>query len=626
MSLILLVGWGTLLVGFLEAANMLRQDLDLYTRTIFYILIYYFPAGAILGSFSLGIGIIASRLIGWGRETAMKLASLAAGGILGWWFMLSSLGSHWWIRNSHGLSAKLFIAFAGLGTATAMLAAFGLARRFNIQKAYSHPIAIGAYLTAVLLTGTIQVELKDANGQVDNYNAKQADLHNYSSQLISFTANSQAPKPNIIFILVDALRADYPGVDFSKLNTPNLKSFAKDGIVFSQSLSSCSWTRPSVASIFTGLNVEGHKVKTSAEALSEEALTLAEALKSSGYWNAALITNVNIRKYLGFSQGFDDYLFLNPDYYPLSDPFFTSLRLYHTMHKMAVFGWHSPDAKEYYQPAEMVTSQAIEYLQSKPPEPFFLYIHYLDPHSPYFVGGCTGVNFVNAQFDKIGKEALRNAYIREIEYFDKHLGTLLGYLKSSGLYNGSMIIFTSDHGEEFQDHGGWEHGDNLCDELTHVPLVIKRPCEATAGAISNQIVRSVDLYPTILAFAGQQPPKGLPGVNLFKNIEYPAFAISQYRSRPDGLTSIRTEKYRYINAVSTTRGWPKEMLFDIEKDPLELHNIAGDNEVEGLKKMLAEQLNRELEKSAALKINSNMAVSDNPNTILQLKALGYIRP
>lgn len=367
-------------------------------------------------------------------------------------------------------------------------------------------------------------------------------------------------RPNVIVYLVDTLRADRLGCyGYEKPVSPHLDRFARRATLFETAIAQASWTRPSVASVLTGLGPLAHGVQTVDDRLPAKVETLAERLRATGYRTAAFSTNWHIAAETGFDQGFDDFLFFPQE----------------------------PDS-----PA--VNRKVLDWIDNRRgPEPFFLYVHALDPHAPYTPPPDLRQRFAAGIRAEAGTiEALKEIYrVRrakrarliaevsplydaEIAANDRSFGALLSALHERELLEGSMIVFVSDHGEELGDHRAFGHARTLYAEVLNVPLVIKRPFQARGERVAR-VAQHLDLMPTILAAAGLPIPAGLPGTDLFHPIaESPAaFAHLSYRARKgmavvhDGWKWIEPWSRRFGRAPALYRG--KDEYHDLaEKYPV----------------------------------------------------------
>src|SRR4029077_19592421 len=178
---------------------------------------------------------------------------------------------------------------------------------------------------------------------------------------------------------------------------------------------------------------------------------------------------------------------------------------------------HYVDVHHYYQPAEGVTAEVPRWFDARPAgekEPFFLFVHYMDPHDPYFVHPFNGEGYArvaNPNPSPAVAEKYRGLYDGEIAYLDTHLGRLFEERKRRGLYDPTLIVLTGDHGEEFQEHGGWWHGTTLYDEQIHVPLIMKPPVGGAKGRVVDELTTSLDISPTVIARAGIPVPPVMQG-------------------------------------------------------------------------------------------------------------------
>lgn len=243
--------------------------------------------------------------------------------------------------------------------------------------------------------------------------------------------------PNLVFAMVDTLRADalaaYGG-DPDLM--PELARFAQGALVFEDVIANASWTRPSVASFFTGLLQEQHAAVDRPHRLPEERFTLAEALRAAGYETAAFVANFGaVGRDAGFDQGFD--------------------------HFAQVEGGTDPYAR-----AERMNAVVAEWLASRPDpaRPVFLYVHYLDPHNPYLSGGG----------DSVLHAVAREAYDAELRYLDGRMRSFFD-LVDERLPGPTAILVTSDHGEEFGEHGERGHGKSLYREVVAIPALLRTP-------------------------------------------------------------------------------------------------------------------------------------------------------
>jgi arylsulfatase A-like enzyme len=241
---------------------------------------------------------------------------------------------------------------------------------------------------------------------------------------------------------------------------------------------------------------------------------------------------------------------------------------------------------DFYQPADVVTRLALEWIDGGAAKdaPFFLYLHYMDPHDPFMDHRKPGVGYARSVLtdkpDPALESVLREAYITEIEYMDRYLGELFAGLKQRGVFDRALIVFTADHGEEFYDHQGFWHGYTLYDEMIFVPILMKLPGNAHAGERNAGLARHVDLAPTMLHFAGLPKGAQMPGQPLFDAAGGFANAGIQYSYAENDfegniLKAVRTvaEKLIHANADNVSKLAPVE-LYDMAQDPGEKNSVA----------------------------------------------------
>jgi arylsulfatase A-like enzyme len=394
-------------------------------------------------------------------------------------------------------------------------------------------------------------------------------------------ASAGPDSPNILFVLVDTLRADglaaYGG-DPSWM--PRLNELAAEGLVLDDVIVNASWTRASMATFFTGLLPEEHGARTREHRLADDWTTLAERLQGAGYETVAFVTNhVNVGRETGFAQGFDTFEEL-------------------------------PGVP--YARAEEVDAQVAGWIAGRPrpsdaTRPLFLYLHYMDPHMPYRSGGRT----------EGGLAGLRQGYQGELRYLDEHLATTIDRVRAA-LPGPTVLLLTSDHGEEFGEHGDVGHGRTLYREVLWVPAVLHLPGSGWTGRLDARL-DSRDLHELLLRL-----PSG-PELDPLAWAEEKARRrryASQYQVRAAPVTRpgfARTSK-RMVQVGGSTLIWsgygPTHELYDDVADPAQLDNRAG-ADADGLR-----VLQRELDGEVRFWCDPE-AVDHSPETLELLKALGY---
>ena len=339
-----------------------------------------------------------------------------------------------------------------------------------------------------------------------------------------------------MLITIDTLRADRLGSYGSTRGlTPSLDAFAREATRFAAAVSQVPLTLPSHATILTGLHPAHHGIRTNdGFRLTPTVPTLAESLKASGYGTAAFIGGYPLRGSSGLSRGFDRY----------DDEFLDA-----------------PGVTE--RSAGAVTQSATAWIEANRSQPFFVWIHLFDPHSPYVPPAPFAAAYRDAPYDG------------EVAYTDAIVGRFLDRLRQLNLFASAAIVVVADHGESLGDHGERTHGTFLYDATIRVPLLIKLPDRATTVRPAVDVpVETADLAPTIAIVAGGTLARS-DGRSLLPLIagaagdpDRPAYAESYYQNVLLGwspLRAVRTGRWKLIEA-------PRSELYDLEQDPDELQN------------------------------------------------------
>jgi arylsulfatase A-like enzyme len=434
-----------------------------------------------------------------------------------------------------------------------------------------------------------------------------------SAELDAVENSTESRRPNILLYVIDTLRADHLGVyGYSRPVSPNIDAFAAEATVFEDAVAQSSWTRASMASIFTGLWPLQHSTNRRGDVLPPEALTLAELLNAAGYETVAFAKNQNIFPTFGFSQGFEH---------------FNAMWTKGKSHR--------------------INEKVEKWLGSYDDErPFFLYLHAVDPHVPY--GPPEGIKYRFASKSNDDLTLMRppglntwkalqpeqqarilghllDLYDGEIAFNDSSFGNLLEILKARSVYQDTLIILLSDHGEEFQDHGNWQHGRNLFVENLHVPLLIRFP-DRGQGLRVRQRVQHIDLLPTLLDYLGLEEPDFLEGQSFLRWVTDPDTAVDTV-PRPvfsflhlDGLPNVSVMEGDWKLVQNLSKGeiaWTN--LYNRADDPGETRDRALERPI--LASYLASLIARR--RSEESRLIAGEAVLDE-RMEEALKALGYI--
>jgi arylsulfatase A-like enzyme len=398
-------------------------------------------------------------------------------------------------------------------------------------------------------------------------------------------AEHLADRPNLILVMVDTLRADHLSCYGSDaVRTPNLCSLAADGGSRFEAYSHASWTKPATASLLTSLLPSSHNAMSKPSSLSPEVDLVSEVLKDHGYTTGGIVSNINLAESFGFDQGYDEYHYMAPAYIAGAEESSSKLILYQ-LARQIVFRLKSGITFDgFYQDSERVNEVAMDWIDRHQEERFFLFLHYMDPHDPYFVHPYNGEGIArvsNQNPDPALAEEMHRLYVGEIEYLDGNFGKLLAKLRQTGVYDDTVIMLVADHGEEFQEHGGWWHGLTLYDEQIAVPLLVKwAEGDRAAPPVSGRVGRLIDVVPTLLARAGASATKAMQGVDLSvdesllppKDLQ----VFSEEDHEGNALWSLRTREWKLIQAnPDNPRGLPEQELFRVATDPQETRNLAG---------------------------------------------------
>ena len=393
-----------------------------------------------------------------------------------------------------------------------------------------------------------------------------------------------AERPNVILVMVDTLRADHLSCYGSDLQTPAICSLADDGGSRFEAFSHASWTRPSAATLLTSMLPTSHKVMSKPSSLAPEIELLPEPLQRAGYATGGIAANINLAPSFGFDQGYDEYHYLAPDFLAGAEDSSSKLILYQIGRAVWFQLKRGLRFGDFYQDSQVVNAVAFDFLERHRSSRFFLFLHYMDPHDPYFAHPYDGHGIARVANQNPSPEfaaEMHRLYRGEIEYLDGNFAKLLAKIRELGLWDSTMIVLVADHGEEFQEHGGFWHGLTLYDEQIHVPLLVKwagagpRPL----GDPRGHLVGLLDVAPTILARAGAEVPPSMQGVDLALSAdERPTrsrFLLSEEDHENNVLRALRTEEWKLIEAQpGGPRGLPPLELFQVSQDPGEKHDVS----------------------------------------------------
>ena len=431
-------------------------------------------------------------------------------------------------------------------------------------------------------------------------------------------------RPDVLILLVDALRADHlSSYGYPRPTTPALDALAEDAVRFEQAIASSTFTKSSIASLLTGRHPYQHGVYWGslergsgviADLLPAAETTLAEVLADHGYLTAAWVQNSHLRDFMGFGQGFVDY--------------------------------HDQQGG-----IERIHRRFGRFLRGPGPRhPFFAYLHYIDLHDPYLpeppydtmFGGdrrvYEGIDLAEwgayLKAVREGREVpsadelerLRGLYDGQLRYVDEQIGLLLAELRERGLYDDSLIVVTSDHGDAFYEHGAISHSTTPYEELVRVPLLVKLPGNRFAGRTVDAQVRLIDVFPTVLKAVGiQDDVPGVAGCALQPLLraepgtadrepacQVAVIEIAQGEGAPT--VAVRTGGLKYIHHESGDGE-----LYDLVADPGERVDLLAERpeDVRRLRRLV-------LDVVAARDAEPAQRLDLDERTVRELKALGYL--
>ena len=438
-------------------------------------------------------------------------------------------------------------------------------------------------------------------------------------------------RPNVVLVVLDTTRADLlSAYDFPAPTTPHLESIARDGIRFTRAFSTDFWTLPAHASLLTGLYPSDHGATSETNLLAPESSTLAERLRAHGYRTAAFVSNPWLSRETGFGQGFER---------------FDEMWRGKTRH-----------GRTDRAGAERAAAWIEE--RSAAGEPFFLFVNFNFAHLPYspdpmalsaVVSRPHSVDRSRKLKKVVGTweylagayelrsedfELLRDLYLGELRMVDDFVAEVDHAIEDAGVRHRTLLLVTSDHGENLGDHGLIDHMLSMYDTTIRVPLVARLPGRIAAGSESDELVSGIDVMPTVLAAAGI-PHDDLPGRSLLAGGAPPEFVVAENErplngmkllernypgfdtSRIDGpMRMLRTSRFKLI---ASERGVE---LYDLEQDPHEEHDLSSD------RPELVASLKSKLE--AWQSARTGVAAGQATNPLLdreareQLRALGYV--
>mgnify|MGYP001027447531 CR=1 FL=1 len=626
-----LLAWYGILRGLARRWNLQPQPLASATAVFF---------GA---SFALlsAEGLLGAELLGWGgllrgtvslvatsalaRATYQGLTSPATSPFLVRWggglcrllpaaLLLAVLAACYWNpRRDPQLAPPGGAALAG----AALLAVFGVLAWRSSSRTLTR-LAAGAF---VLLLGAGAVALWNR----DNFVKTQTELSAPGSPAVR----------HVILISADSLRADaLSAYGAGGAHTPNLDRLAADAALFRHAYTTASWTLPSTASLLTGLPSFAHEVFWISSRLADEIPTIADLMTGAGYRTAAVTDNPVLDPRLNLYKGFQEYA-----HYPRPWPWRADAAGRRLLARLAPSRYHRGGTEE-------VTRAARNWVDRRRDEPFFLWVHYFDPHAPYspperFLPDGEAPPRIGTSFDQhvevvAGTRLLtpderawvRRLYLAEVRYLDEQVGLLIEDLKRLGLYEEALIVFTSDHGEEFWEHGFYQHGHSMYNEVVSVPLLVKFPGAAHKGVYASRVSTEF-ILPTIAELCGLRPQRSCSNAPSLAAIaaglasdDAPTLVQAGTCYQEELEAVIFGGDYKLIRRLGTQR----EELFDLRTDPNETRCLLASlpATAEAGRRALAELRERYRQVRACYQPAERQAPAAGRERLRQLRSLGYL--
>ncbi len=398
-----------------------------------------------------------------------------------------------------------------------------------------------------------------------------------------------ASRPNVLLVTIDTLRADHLGCyGYRPALTPTLDALATSGVRFVTAVAHVPLTGPSHTSILTSQTPLIHGVRDNGSyVLPPTVRSVAQDFEEGGYRTGAFVSGFPLKRRFGLNRGFETY----DDQLPRGKDARRTAYVERT--------------------ADRTTEAALHWLDTLPqapsPAPFFLWVHYFDPHAPY---------------EAPAEYTLRAAspYDGEIAFVDAQLGRLLQRVREKGGPGGTLVLVTADHGESLGEHGEDTHGIFVYDSTIRVPFLLSGT-GVPAGRVSETVARGIDVAPTLLDYAGLAD-KGMEGRSLRRAAsgerlsDEPAYSESMHPKLQYGwapLHAWRTAHFKFIEA-------PRPELYDLKADPGETHDLSGAASESG---RLA-GMRRELQQAMSSAATPDASRKVDAETAERLAALGYV--
>lgn len=624
-------------VGLLDVARALGSPNDMLQATDApaVLLLYaalFAPAGAVAG--------LLARRFDWPHRMRNLLVAIGAG-----WFFVVAWANVGWLP---GLTAGTSLAFDAAMLVVALVLLVVRYRAPGEDLAHTRRwLLLGVASAGLAFLLPVLAAPRDDGPAPDAAHAPSGD--------------AGARRPNVLVYLVDTLRADHLGCyGYGKPTSPELDAFAADAIRFEDCRATSSWTKPSVASLLTSSYPSTHACVELRETLVPEAETLAEVFRAAGWRTGAFVDNPFVSAEFGFAQGFERFDEARPSVLAmgtlLGKAFYAAGIVSVTGHANALGGRRERGAAHLH-------DSLLRWVDETPDRPWFAYVQAMEPHEPYrparedaeAFGFPKGEDYavtpphggllpfhVHPKPDDALRGKLVAQYDGEIRGWSRHFGKLVEELRARGRLADTVVVFVSDHGEEFHEHGGWTHGHSLHRELTQVPLVVRLPdtfgdvAVRGRGRVVQGTATLLDVAPTLLELCRVRYPQGdepgRPGESLVpqllgergrpsaENVPGNRRILAEVTQQQAKLRSMKDGRWLLIHAEEPFR--EATQLFDDVGDPRHRRDRAEDHTLEV--RDLGARMRDFFRQLEAIALTGRSREID-PETLEALRGLGYVK-
>jgi arylsulfatase A-like enzyme len=434
-------------------------------------------------------------------------------------------------------------------------------------------------------------------------------------------------QPSFVLLTLDTTRADYLGCYGRSLDvSPTIDSLAEEGALFELCIATAAVTPVSHASILTGLNPYQHGLRVlsgkGGDCLPADVPTLAEVLRAAGWRTGAFLSAFPVSERFGLDRGFDRF---DSGYaVPADDP---------DAQRIPSKSFDGSQRR-----ADLTAEKALQWLREDGERPFFLWLHFFDPHDPNLIPPLEAGQELAREFSATRLapgEKRPSLYDIEIRYADEQLGAIVEHLRKQDRLESTVLLATADHGEGLGDHG-WHGHRLLYQEQIRVPLVLRIPRHLRGGKQGGkrvgELVRTIDIFPTLLELADLTPPKPVEGLSLLPLIEGASEAprhayadqlnvwdenakVTQKRPLDDLLHCVMDRRWKLIYRPLHEE---QSELYDLQSDPAESVNLYASHPAE------RERLLAELKQRQALRLEAYDSSGADADSLRALRELGYI--